>query len=509
MPRYAAIDIGSNSLRMLAADVTPGGDVRPLATDRRITRLGESVFRTGRLSETAIQDTCQVLASMAEQVRRAEVAGLRVVATSAVRDASNQAEFLARTSAAVGAPVEIISGGEEARLIHLGVMARWPQPDKRVLLIDVGGGSAEFIVSHAGQMREGVSKPLGAVRLKEVFLAHDPPLPVELGRLENFIEEKLSDSVRRIGAEHSDLVIATSASAGAIVCEVNGIPAARRDEADRVKATQNQIQRLYEELRALPLALRKRRIGIGPRRAEIIVPGAAVLAKALALFRLPALHYSTAGVREGIVADLAARNVGQELSSLAPERCRVVEALAARYEASLDNGRQVAHFARELFTVTRPLHQLAPAHGQLLEAAAWLHNIGHFVAPTAHHKHSFYLVANSELPGFTDEERQLLALLCRYHRKAMPGPRHEAFVALSSERRQVLLLLIPLLRLALAFDQSRDQRVQRVRHELRNGQLLLSLEARANTDLEQWAAERAGEQFEAVYGKRVLVARVG
>src|SRR6202163_3598413 len=173
MPRYAAIDIGSNSIRMEAAEVIPGQPARVLASDREVTRLGEGVFRTGAVTEEALRNTCVVLARMAELYRKLEVVGVRAVATSAIRDASNQREFLVRAVEAVGAPVEIISGREEARLIYLGVEGSWPQPGKRVLIIDIGGGSAEIVAAESGHLREAFSKPLGAVRLRESFLKDD------------------------------------------------------------------------------------------------------------------------------------------------------------------------------------------------------------------------------------------------------------------------------------------------------------------------------------------------
>src|SRR4051794_20421818 len=159
MPRYAAIDIGSNSVRMMAAEVTDG-KTQILTEDRQVTRLGESVFRTGRISKDALDFLCTNLARMASAYSRLEVLGVRAVATSAVRDATNRQEFLQRTSAVLGTNVEIISGSEEARLIHLGVESRWPRPKERTLIIDVGGGSGELIVSEGGQLIDAVSKPL-------------------------------------------------------------------------------------------------------------------------------------------------------------------------------------------------------------------------------------------------------------------------------------------------------------------------------------------------------------
>ncbi len=194
MLRYAAVDIGSNSTRMLAAEVEPGAPLGTapvvLAAEREVTRLGASVFQDGRISTQAIEETVRVLARMAETYRKLDVAGVRAVATSAVRDASNSADFLARASAALGANVEVITGREEARLIHQGVMSRWPHPDKRVLIVDIGGGSAEIIASEDGTLVDALSKPLGAVRLQEMFLHGDPPAARELHQMAEFLDEK-------------------------------------------------------------------------------------------------------------------------------------------------------------------------------------------------------------------------------------------------------------------------------------------------------------------------------
>src|ERR1700676_1948205 len=207
MLRYAAVDIGSNSTRMLAAEVVPGEPPRMLAAEREVTRLGASVFQDGRLSGQAIEETERVLTRMAEVYRKLDVAGVRAVATSAVRDASNQGGFLVRASAALGSQVEIITGREEARLIHQGVMSRWPQPGKRVLIVDIGGGSAESVASEDEKLIDAVSKPLGAVRLQEMFLHTDPAAERELHQLAEFVDEKLEGAIARMGLKW-DRVIA-------------------------------------------------------------------------------------------------------------------------------------------------------------------------------------------------------------------------------------------------------------------------------------------------------------
>jgi exopolyphosphatase/guanosine-5'-triphosphate,3'-diphosphate pyrophosphatase len=507
MPRYAAIDIGSNSIRMMAAEVFAEAPTRILAEERQVVRLGESVFRGGAISSQATELACSVLAGMAARYNAFDVVGVRAVATSAVRDARNQNEFLTRASETIGAPVEVISGREEARLIHLGVQARWPQPGKRVLLIDIGGGSAEMIASDNGEMREAVSRPVGAVRLREMFLKSDPPSPRELHQMEEYILEKLDPGFSRIDGKRWDRSIATSATASAIVSAVHRIPRAKRELADRRRAPAVEVRRLYHNLRERDLAARRKVTGIGPSRAEIIVPGVCVLLRILEGFKLPSVWFSAAGVRDGIIADLAARGVGRELSQLSREQRKEVEQMSRRYGVSQAHARKVAGFAAALFSATQPLHSLPPHYGKLLEAAAYLHDIGHFVSDSSHHKHSYYLVANSDLPGFTNVERELIANLCRYHRKALPSGSHNHYQTLNAEAKRAVTMLIPLLRVADALDRSHDQRIESARCELRDGQVVLRLHSQGDIDLEQWAAEQAGGIFQEVFGARLSVGK--
>ncbi len=493
---------------MLAAETAPGRATRILAAEREVTRLGAGVFLDGRIPSETIDLVCENLSRMAQVYRKLDVVGVRAVATSAVRDASNQQEFLERASAVLGAPVETISGQEEARLIHLGVEARWPQPDKRALIVDVGGGSAEVIMADHGALSEAFSKPLGAVRLTEVFLKNDPPSPLELHRLDEYIEEKLATPLRRIGEGPFDRVIATSATAAAIVCAVNRVRRSRRDEADRLKASVSQIRKFYREICALDLSGRRKIVGIGPKRADLIVAGTAVFLRVLELFHQPSLHYSAAGVRDGIIADLTARGVGRELSMLSRDQRRAVELMARRYGVQVTHARKVAELARRLFESLQSLHRLPPALGKLLEAAAYLHDVGHYVSDTAHHKHSYYLVINSDLPGFTDTERQMIALLCRYHRRAMPVSRHSPFQTLDPESRRAILLLTPLLRIADSLDRSHEQRVSDLQIQLRNASVAIALESGQDTDLEMWAAERVADSFRETYQLPLTLTRV-
>ena len=306
MPRYAAIDVGSNSIRLLVAAVDSKGRFETLASDRQVVRLGTGVFRDGRMSDSSMDLACRVLERMTSEYRDFKVEAVRAVGTSALRDASNQVEFVARASAIMRTPLYVISGVEEARLVQRGVQARWPQLRKPVLIVDIGGGSAQLILSENGRLVDAFSKQLGAVRLTEVYLKSDPADPREIARLQKHIRERLAGPLERFGHGNVHRMIATSSTAAAVVCAVNEIKRSKRDEADTLAASSKQVTDLFQRVSSLDLEGRAAVTGVGPRRAEIIVAGVAVLSEIMDAIGLSRLHYSIAGVRDGVVADLAA-----------------------------------------------------------------------------------------------------------------------------------------------------------------------------------------------------------
>ena len=492
-------------MRMLAAEVTASGGLRQLAEDRQVTRIGESVFATGEVSAETLDLVMSVLERMRKTIAPLEVAGMRAVATSAVRDARNQQEFLRRANAALGMEVEIISGQEEARLIHHGVVAEPAFTRGRQLLIDIGGGSAEFILNQDGALRGAYSKPLGAVRLWQSFLKSDPATPLELLQLEQYIDAKIGEAVGEFGSGGIDFAIGTSASVSAAVSAVRSIPRAKRDTAGGARVSREELEALYRRLAPMTLEARRNVTGIGPRRAEIIIPGVALLARALARFGVEHLVYSSAGVRDGIVLDLDARGVGIARLTLTDEQRTVVADLAGRFGVDLPRAQRTARFSLDLFVGLEQLHQLAPGFGRILEAAAYLHDAGYFISPTKHHKHSHYIVSNVDLPSFTENERRLIAVLCRYHRKSMPVSSHVEFTSLPEPDRKAILSLIPLLRIADACGRSGEERISRLRCQIDSGTVTIELRHVRPLDLEVWAIERSLPIFRDVYRRRVAL----
>jgi exopolyphosphatase/guanosine-5'-triphosphate,3'-diphosphate pyrophosphatase len=323
--------------------------------------------------------------------------------------------------------------------------------------------------------------------------------------MSKYIQERLEGPAARFSSKPIGRMIATSATASAAVCAVNHVRRARRDKADRLPASAPQIRQLFREVASKSLNGRSKITGMGPRRAEIITAGVAVLHEVMQGLRVPRLYYSAAGVRDGIIADLVHRRAGMEQARLDTEERQTVRVLGRRFEASVAHTRKVADLSAMLFEGLRDLHRLPLHRGRLLEAAAYLFNIGHFVNEAKHHRHSMYLVANSDLPGFSDAEHAIIANLCRYHRKSMPQPSHDLFVALTAEDRRAVLWLAPLLRLAVALDQSQEQRVERLEAAIHDDTVELRLYSTGDMDIEQWHAAQVADVFREVYGHALVV----
>src|SRR3989441_5985620 len=290
MPTFAAIDIGSNSVRLKIARLA-GHRLREVVEDREVTRLGESVFRSGFLSPEAMENTIKVLRRFHRMVQREGADSVRVVATSALRDARNSRAFLEWVRSTTGWKVEIISGLEEARLIHLGLVSTLRVSAAPVLMVDLGGGSCELTISSQGHIRDTVSLPLGAVRLTNEFLQHDPPRKAELRRLRGFVEREIGRITDRIVRSRPKAVIATSGTAASLAAVCHGLYKTKGPRASTVSRAQ--MRRIAKMLARLPIEKRRQLSGVGPRRAEIIVAGAVVYAEMLERCQLRGFRYST------------------------------------------------------------------------------------------------------------------------------------------------------------------------------------------------------------------------
>ncbi|MEA2262734.1 MAG: exopolyphosphatase / guanosine-5-triphosphate,3-diphosphate pyrophosphatase, partial [Acidobacteriaceae bacterium] len=363
MQTYAAIDIGSNSCRLKIARVQQH-QLKVLHEDREVTRLGESVFETGVVSPEAMAGTLMALKRFYRSVKLHGTDQVRAVATSALRDARNAQAFLAWVKSETGWQVEIISGLEEARLIHRGVMGE-PGTQGRCLLVDVGGGSCEITISERKRIQETVSLPLGAVRLTKEFLPSDPPTEEELARLKQFIVRELRKAERRLSALRVSLVIATSGTAAALTEASQAMrKTTGRNGRTRHKpvADAKNVRRLTTKLTGMSTAQRSSIPGIGPKRSEIVVAGAHVFAELMERFALPGFIYSGLGLRDGILDQMLAEQDAKTTAHQVFERERWQGVLATckRYGVDPRQADAVRQHALQLFRDMQSVHELPP-----------------------------------------------------------------------------------------------------------------------------------------------------
>jgi exopolyphosphatase / guanosine-5'-triphosphate,3'-diphosphate pyrophosphatase len=507
MPTFAAVDIGSNSVRLKIARLQRGR-LRSLREDREVTRLGEGVFRSGFLTPESMAETVKVLRRFHRTTQQVVTDSVRVVATSALRDARNSQAFLEWVRSATGWRVEIISGVEEARLIHLGLVAGSRVDNSPTLMIDLGGGSCELTVSQSGHIRDAVSLSLGALRLTDEFLRHDPARKGELKRLRGFIAREMNRVAARIAGARVRNVIATSGTAAALAAVAARLR--RGGNRRRPVVSRAEMTRIAKRLARLPVADRRNIEGIGPRRAEIIVAGAIVYHELLDRFHLRAFRYSPLGLRDGILAQMAAdydrtTRSGRQIES---ERWESILKAVDHYHIDRKHALDVRDSAMLLFSALRSVHGLPPEYREWLSAAAMLYEVGDYVNRNGHHRHTHYILSNSEILGYTPQQRRLIAAIARYLGKSRPTVDDAPMKSVDPADRSNVQKAILLLRLARALNLGRSRAVQKVRVGLRSADVKLTLvpRRRMGVDLELWAIEKDCSYFREVFGRELSTA---
>lgn len=507
MPTLAAIDIGSNSVRLKIARLQ-GSRLRAVSEDREVTRLGESVFRSGLLAPEAMAATVKVLRRFHRAVQRAGADMLRAVATSALRDSRNAQAFLQWVRSATGWKVEIISGVEEARLIHLGLVSSLRVNRSPVLMIDLGGGSCELTISSQGHIRETVSLPLGAVRLTNEFLRHDPPRRRELERLRSFVEREIGRVADRISRARVKAVMATSGTAAALAAAAHAMYKSKGRR--RLALSRAQTQRLAALLCRLSLDERRKLPGIGPRRAEIIAAGATVYAELMERCQLRGFRYSPLGLRDGLLAQMAAEYGRGARSSkqLETERWDSIRAAVEHYRVDLPHALQVRASVMQLFNALKPVHRLPLEYREWLSAAAMLYEVGDYVNRSGRHRHAYYIISHSEILGYTSQQRRIIAAIARYLGKSRPNPGDGPMKVLAPGDRSCVRKASLLLRLARALNLARSGAVKSTRIRVKNHSVHLTLlpKARASADLELWAIEKERSYFRELFGRELSAA---
>ena len=504
MQTLAAIDIGSNSCRLKIARVVQHS-LRVVHEDREVTRLGTTVFETGLVSPDAMAATLRALKRFYRAVQQHGADQTRAVATAAMRDARNGRAFLAWVRDETGWEVEIISGLEEARLIHRGVVNNEPGTSGRCLLIDVGGGSCEVSLSERKRLKETISLPLGAVRLTEEFLKSDPPAKEEIARMKQFVSRELRKASRRVTPGEVQTVIATSGTAAALF-EATRIM--RKARAKDYMASARDVRRLADKLTKLKNEDRSAIPGIGPRRSEIVVAGAQVYSELLEHFTLAGFRYSDMGLRDGVLAQMLAEQDSRTSAHQQYERDRweAVLETCRRYGVDRRQAEPVRQHAAQLFNDMRTVHELPAEYQTWLEAAAMLRDIGKFMNYQGHHRHAQYIIANSEIFGFNATQRVITSAVARYIGKSRPEPEGRTMRQVPPEEHEHVKRAVVLLRLAVALNQDRASDVLRVRVRVYPRQVMLEISpGRTGAELELWSLRKEAAYFREVFRRELFV----
>ena len=502
-PRLAAIDIGTNSFHLVIVEVdTNTGKFNILGREKESVRLGSGSTDMKHLGKDAMNrgiDALKKFAALADSAG----APVRAIATSAVREAVNQQEFIMRARTEAGIRVEVASGIEEARFIYLGILQSVPVFDKRILMIDIGGGSTEFLIGRGRDIAFDNSLKLGAIRLTERFFGDKDTESKSVKACREYIKGFMS-TVTRESAQHKfDIAVGSS---GTIMNLANIINIKRGGAADAklnnfIFTKDELLDVVSGILEAKTLKQRLKIPGLDPSRADIITAGAILLEQIFKELKLKEMMVSEYALREGIILDTIEKEFTlKEENHLGNLRLNSVMHIAENFRIEKAHSEHVTGLALKIFDLTGNLHKLGKTERLYLEAATLLHEVGGFVSHSQHHRHSYYIIRNAEMLGFTENEKEIIANVARYHRKSHPKAKHPDFAKLGLDDQQVVRKLAAILRVADGLDRSHTSSINDIelKQDGRNITFFLHGDS-SNIELEIWGAESKKKLFEEVF----------
>ena len=500
--KLAAIDIGTNTIKLLVASLEEDGILEVVSREKSLVRLGSETLATGRLSPEAIEAGVTTLEQFLRSISAQGAELVRAVATCAVREAENAADFLEEVRRRTGIEVDAISGEEEARLIHLAARSEFPARLDPLFMIDIGGGSTEFVISEGSKVLLTESLPLGVVRLADRFGRTDPPSDRDRKAMKKAIRlaaKRATESVRKIGFRtcvgSSGTIQSLSLVHQAAVVGREPLSSGHRT------LTRANLKKVNRILRRTTLKEKLRVPGLDPRRRDIAVPGGILLSWFLKHTGADSIAVGERGLREGILLDHAARQGRKRLTDR-DVRAKSVDRLLRRSNAEVLHAAHVARLALELFDKTHALHQLTSTEREWLQYGALLHDVGCYVGYSKHQRHSYYLITHGDLTGFSAEEIEIIASIARYHKGKGPKQSHENWKRLDPYAKPVVEKLAALVRVADGLDRSHRQLVTGVSCRLRSRRVEFEAIARGDCEAELEAARSKGDLFERVFDRR-------
>jgi exopolyphosphatase/guanosine-5'-triphosphate,3'-diphosphate pyrophosphatase len=508
--RLAAIDIGTNSVHMIVVQVRPDFSFEVIDREKEMVRLGAGGLDGKKLTPEAMSAALQALSKFARLARSHEVDEILAVATSATREAENGGAFLRAIERRTGIRARIITGIEEARLIHLAAVYGVDTP-KPAVVIDIGGGSVEITRGSGNQIALARSFKIGVIRLTERFVDSDPITSRDERKMTRFIREEVDRYLEHIVEQGFDRVIGTSGTILSL-----GIVATAMDRDNVPQGVRNlrvpakSLRRLRKTAVEMDLEERMHLPGLDPRRADLMVAGAILLDTLLKKLGAEEITLCDLALREGVLLDYihAHRKDIARVDNYPDVRRRSVIELAERCDWEAEHSKQVAAIALTLFDYTKRIHGLGDREREWLEYAGFLHDIGNHISYEKHHRHSHYLTKNGDLRGFEPEEIEVIALVTRYHRRATPKREHIGFVDLNKQQRRVVTILAAFLRLAETLDRSRHGVIRGIEVRERLGEVRINVQAVGDAELEVWAAHKQAKALEEALERKVRIEKV-
>ncbi|HEX8287791.1 MAG TPA: Ppx/GppA phosphatase family protein [Pyrinomonadaceae bacterium] len=502
----AAIDIGSNSLKLVIVKASASDSFMVILQERERVRLGHETLKTHQLSDEAINlsaDAISKFRSIAE-TRNADV--ILAVATASVREAENAAHFVNEIERRTGVRIQVLSSLEEARLIGIAAAQKMSSEKTSLLNVDIGGGSTELSLMAGGEPQKLFSMKLGAVGLTEKFILNNPPKPKEIKNLRVEIARALEKPSKELNRQKWELSTGTSGTILNLAQLLNALSSGAANQKPVIEL--KKLSMLNEKLAEMTVEERAALPIISPQRAEVIVAGSHILEGVMDALKISILQPCSFALREGVIIDYL--NL-IEAESLPPvpdvedKRLRDVFAVGRRFGYNENHALHIANLAEKIFDTLAPVYKLQRHWRTLLSAAALLHEVGYHISHESYHKHSLYLIKNADMTGFSETEKLIIANIARYHKGSMPKEKHADFMILSEKDRATVLHLGAILRLADAIDRDYAGKTDELRFRCDKEYLYLILARDKSFEIEMPVLEVKKDMLEAAFGCKIKV----
>jgi exopolyphosphatase / guanosine-5'-triphosphate,3'-diphosphate pyrophosphatase len=501
MPQtIAAIDVGSNAIRLAIATVDATGQYQVIHNAREAVRLGHDVFDTGRISDVTAKAALEAFRRFREQLSKYSVTRFKAVATSALREAENGESLVAMVAKRHRIPISIIGPEEEARLVHLAVKERVQLNGKIALLVDIGGGSVEISLGNKSGILSTQSYAMGSVRLLRILRQRR----LNGNRFNQLVSRYVDVTNRRLQKELGGQSIEMCIGTGGSIESIGDIRRALFNKRNSTRITTNELAAVSRKLQSLTIEERVQQFHLRPDRADVISPAAVVLQNILRQAGVREILIPGVGVKDGLLSEIVWEILyhGKHL-----DRDQVMSSsfqLGRKYGFDEKHGVAVSRLALQIFDQTVHVHNLDGENRMILEVASLLHDVGQYIGVSNHHKHTFYLLQAGPIIGLSPMQIQVVANVARYHRKSVPRLVHESFQALSPKQRTVVSTLASILRVADAIDRQHADCVQSVNLAFKRQRITLRLKGSGDLLLAKWAVAKRSDLFESIFGRIVI-----